>query len=403
MTAPVIVVGGGVAGAAAATLLARHGDTVMLIEQHREPRHKVCGEFLSTEACASLRLLGLDPLDLGAVPVRTVRVCCGRLEAESALPFPALSLTRRRLDEALLRVAASAGVELCLGRRVDALTARTEDAHHGDADVSATDPQYTLTLSDGTEHKTRTLFLATGKHDLRAWARPTVRSSRLVAFKQYFRLEPASRRALDGAVELYLFRGGYAGLQLVEDDAANLCLLIEQGQLRALGGTWQDVLDHLRREAPHLSERLRGAQPLLAQPLALSHIPYGFLAEPQEGGPWRLGDQAAVIPSFTGDGISIALHSARVGTHAYLAGESSAEAAGRLRRDLEPSMRRASALARILLTPGLRFAAVGAARLVPAILGQLALATRIPEPARQRLLDLERARHSTVAAYNGQG
>ena len=37
-------------------------------------------------------------------------------------------------------------------------------------------------------------------------------------------------------------------------------------------------------------------------------------------GLWHLGDQAAVIPSFTGDGMSLALHTARLAADMYMAG-----------------------------------------------------------------------------------
>ena len=47
----VLILGGGVAGCAAAIALARKGQSVTLIEREPTPRHKVCGEFLSGEMC----------------------------------------------------------------------------------------------------------------------------------------------------------------------------------------------------------------------------------------------------------------------------------------------------------------------------------------------------------------
>jgi menaquinone-9 beta-reductase len=44
--------------------------------------------------------------------------------------------------------------------------------------------------------------------------------------------------------------------------------------------------------------------------LAIASIPYGYVQN-RSIGLWCIGDQAAVIPSFSGDGIAIALHSAR--------------------------------------------------------------------------------------------
>jgi flavin-dependent dehydrogenase len=75
----------------------------------------------------------------------------------------------------------------------------------------------------------------------------------------------------------------------------------------------------MQRDCPHLAMRLAGAEPLLAKPIAITHIPYGYIRRTTENGLYCIGDQAAVIPSFTGDGISIALHTARGAVAAYLA------------------------------------------------------------------------------------
>ena len=60
---PLVIVGGGLAGAASALRLAQAGLAPLLLEREREPVHKVCGEFLSWEAQAHLRALGLDVRD----------------------------------------------------------------------------------------------------------------------------------------------------------------------------------------------------------------------------------------------------------------------------------------------------------------------------------------------------
>lgn len=68
--ADVAIIGGGVAGAAAACHLAAAGKSVVLFEKEGVPRHKVCGEFISAEAQAHLDILGIDHADLGAAPIR---------------------------------------------------------------------------------------------------------------------------------------------------------------------------------------------------------------------------------------------------------------------------------------------------------------------------------------------
>src|SRR5258706_16026374 len=112
MRTPALVIGGGIAGAALAAHLAQAGRSVLLIERRDGAHHKVCGEFVSGEAALYLRDLEIDLAALGAVRMRAVRVCAGRRVAIAPLPFPAFSISRRLLDEALLRTAADSGAEI---------------------------------------------------------------------------------------------------------------------------------------------------------------------------------------------------------------------------------------------------------------------------------------------------
>ena len=155
----VLILGGGVAGCAASIALARKGRSVTLIEREPTPRHKVCGEFLSGEALEDLHALGIDVASLGAVPIDYVRLAAARRAAEAPLPFPAASLTRKALDTALIAEAIAAGVRVERGRSVQALSRTTANV-------------WQATLDDGTTYEAPTVFLATGKHDLRGHTRP---------------------------------------------------------------------------------------------------------------------------------------------------------------------------------------------------------------------------------------
>jgi flavin-dependent dehydrogenase len=301
----VLILGGGVAGCAASIALARKGRSVTLLEREPTPRHKVCGEFLSGEALEDLRALGIDVASLGAVPIDRVRLAAARRAAEAPLPFPAASLTRKALDTALITEAVAAGVRVEQGRSVQVLNRMTADV-------------WQATLDDGSKREAPTVFLATGKHDLRGHARPKD-TEQWVAFKMYFRLAPSQAADLAGASELMLYPGGYGGIQPVEDGIANLCCVVQRPHLADAGNLWESFLAKMQQDCPHLAMRLAGAQPLLPKPIAISHIPYGFIRRTTETGLYCIGDQAAVIPSFTGDGISIALHTARCAVAAYLA------------------------------------------------------------------------------------
>jgi flavin-dependent dehydrogenase len=91
--------------------------------------------------------------------------------------------------------------------------------------------------------------------------------------------------------------------------------------------------------------RLGGAEPLLDKPITITHIPYGYIRRSTEDGLYCVGDQAAVIPSFTGDGISIALHTARCAASAYLAAEPAPVFQRELRSAMLPQMRLAEVAA----------------------------------------------------------
>ena len=321
----VLILGGGVAGCAASIALARKGRSVTLIERELTPRHKVCGEFLSGKALEDLQALGIDVAELGAVPIHTVRLAAARRAAEAPLPFAAASLTRKALDTALIAEAIRAGVRVECGRSVQGLRRRATG-------------EWEAALDDGTTREAPTVFLATGKHDLRGYKRPDD-PQRWVAFKMYFRLAPAQAAELARASELMLYPGGYGGIQPVEGDVANLCCVVQQRYLPGGGNRWESFLAKMQQDCPHLAMRLEGAEPLLAKPIAITHIPYGYIRRTTEEGLYCVGDQAAVIPSFTGDGISIALHTARCAVAAYVAEEPAPVFQARLRTALVKQMR----------------------------------------------------------------
>ena len=342
----VLIAGGGIAGAAAACLL---GPAATVFEREAGAHDKVCGEFVSWEAQDALARLGLDPASLGGAAIKAVRLVHGTSVATARLPATGLGLSRRALDEALLALAARRGARILRGHAVRRLT--------GDG----------LEV-DGIGHVQGRVLLATGKHALRGARRPEPGEA-LIGLKTYYRLDREQDAALAGHVEVMLFAGGYAGLQHVECGRANLCLLIARRAFTEAGATWSGVLAHLHRHAPHLARRLHGATALLDRPVSIARIPYGFVHP--GGGPARLGDQMGVIPSFSGDGMAIALHTAC----AAAAQPEAARYHAAMRADLSGQIGRAMVLHRM----GRRHPAVlaAAARAWPGALAWIARLTRV--------------------------
>jgi len=363
----VLVLGGGVAGCAASIALARKGRHVTMIEREVTPRHKVCGEFLSGEALEDLDLLGIDVASLGAVPIDYVRLAAARRAAEAPLPFPAKSLTRKTLDTALIAEAVAAGVRVEQGRSVQALARTTCNG-------------WLATLDDGTTREAATVFLATGKQDLRGHGRPKD-PQRWVAFKMYYRLAPGQAAELARASELMLYPGGYGGIQPVEGGIANLCCVVQQRYLARVGHRWENFLAKMQRDCPHLAMRLAGAEPLLAKPIAITHIPYGYLRPTSEDGLYCIGDQAAVVPSIIGDGISIALYTARCAVTACLAGEPAPLFQAKLRTALRLQMRLAGFAADGLNNAPARAVLPFCLRVWPGVMSVTAALTRVAQHA----------------------
>lgn len=336
-TGEVVIVGGGLAGGAAAAMLARAGQRAIVFEREAGPAHKICGEFLSGEAQQYLVRTGLDLDLLGGHAISRLRLVRGEAVAETTLPFRGLGLSRRRLDEALLEHAARCGAEIHRGHDIRVLPSQSAVR----VDVEG------IGVARWTPD---TVLLATGKHDVRGLRRSLITPAEdLVGLKMHFKLDTAQSEALSGVVEVIVFTHGYAGLQLVEGGRANLCLLTDRSHFQQSGGTWEGLLRDLMADSPHLRRRLVRSTPLFDRPLAIFRVPYGFVHQPSAHDPpnvYRLGDQVAVIPSFSGDGMAIALHSAALAVQSHLSGSSARAFHETMRADVARQVARASALYR---------------------------------------------------------
>lgn len=364
----VLVAGGGLAGAAAALGLVQAGLAVTLIEREPRPVHKICGEFLSIEAQGYLSRLGLDFAGLHGAPISRLRLIRSNETVSTNLPFPAIGLSRFTLDEALLLHAQNCGVSVMRGHSVRKIT--TENKISVDIEgIGTAEPAI--------------LMLATGKHELRGMKReftPAKNQKNLIGFKMYFNLQPQARQRLELHIELIFFPGGYAGFQLIENGIANLCLLIDRDRYRLCGGSWENLLAYLKTSSPILAAQLAGAEPVLEQPLTIYQVPYGFIYQPADADPpglFRLGDQACVIQSFTGDGMSIALHSAAAAVQAVLARQDGNSFHRRFSRDVRGQIKRADVLYALLSNPLTQAGVIKISRRWPKSLAIAAQLTRV--------------------------
>jgi flavin-dependent dehydrogenase len=339
-------------------VLARAGAQPLLVDRDAEPGDALCGGFLSWRTAERLRELGVDPEALAAQPVERLALFGQGRPAEIALPRRAFGLSRRALDTALRQRAAQAGVELVIDtiRQVEGLqvTGRTNEWH------------------------AESVFLATGKHDVRGSSRP--RSAKDPALGLRLRLKPSTGLAkrLANAIELHLFDGGYAGIVLQEDGSANVCLAVRKSLIGESGANPIELLARLAATHPHFALRLEpGGRERRVD--TIGSVPYGWSAEATVPGVFRLGDQAAVIPSLAGEGIDIAVASGIAAAEAWLAG--GAQAAPGYQQALHARVRGplmwAGAAWSLAERPAISRLGLAAARLAPALVERVVDATRL--------------------------
>ena len=355
-----LIVGGGPAGSAAAIALARGGARPLLLERNRETGDALCGGFLSWATLDRLERLGISADQLNPAPTSRVRLFARGRSAEAPLPRPARCVSRRRLDGLLLATAEAAGAAVERGVTVRAI----EEA---------------VRLDDGAELRPETLFLASGKHDVRGLARPLEArgGDPMLGLRVRIAAAPGLIREVGDAIELHLFDRGYCGVALHEDGSANVCMAVHRSRLSEAGDP-EALLLALAEECPTLGERLAfrsGSEPIDA----VANVPYGWRLRAGTPGLFRLGDQAGVIPSLAGEGMGIAIASGVSAAQAWRGGGASEAAqwqrwvAGRLARPI--------VLARVIAAAGVNPATGGllvtVTRLAPSLAVWAARLTRL--------------------------
>jgi menaquinone-9 beta-reductase len=294
-----LIIGGGPAGSAAAIALAKSGAKPVIYERSTNTGDAICGGFLSWETLEKLETLGVRGLE--AHPIADVRLFAGKRQADARLPSLGVGVSRHRLDTIMQRVAVEGGAGIERGVAVREIAGNSLKVGNDTIDAAS-------------------IFVATGKHDLRGAARPKIETAdSTLGLRIKFGPHPKLRALLQFAIELHLFDRGYAGLLLQEDGRANLCLAVRKSRFAQADGKPETLLRQWAEECPALGDRLAFADALPGAD-AIASVPYGWRATETQAGVFRLGDQAACIPSLAGEGIGIAIASGMAAADAWMEG-----------------------------------------------------------------------------------
>jgi flavin-dependent dehydrogenase len=274
MMRPIEIIGGGLAGLSLGLALRRRDVPVTIHEAGDYPRHRVCGEFITGLARSTIARLGLEPMLSDALRHEAVAWFV-RDEAPDfqSLPSAALGLSRFRLDARLADAFVAAGGNLCVRTRV------TDTAPRAGR------------------------IIATGRR---------IGRSPWIGLKFH-----VTGLALARELELHLGEQAYVGLSRIEHDEVNVCGLFRRQALSAPGS--QLLLKYL--EATGLSRlrtRLEAASICADSFCAVAALSFDRRSTTASDR-IQLGDAAAMIPPFTGNGMAMAFQSAEAALEPVIA------------------------------------------------------------------------------------
>jgi len=298
----VLIAGAGPAGTIAATILARAGARVLVLDRARFPRPKLCGDTLNPGALAVLERLGLECATGGSLPLAGMIVTgdeglrvegrydgvCGR------------AIGRRELDAALVMAAAGAGARIEQGVLVQGPI----------VDASSHEPVVAGLVLKGRDgrplHTTaRIVIAADGRYSRVARALGLSRSAarpRRWAVGGYF--ENVGGMTAFG--EMHVRATHYLGVAPLPNHLTNACVVTAKPEQRSP----EDLLMAALLGDAQLRDRFAEAR-MIAEPICLGPLAVDCDV-PGAPGLLLAGDASGFVDPMTGDGLRFALRGAEL-------------------------------------------------------------------------------------------
>jgi flavin-dependent dehydrogenase len=290
----VIIVGGGLAGLFNALLLNRAGFRVTVIEKKTYPFHRVCGEYISNEILPFLSELGIDVHQLGASSIKRLEVTApsGALFSQ-VLDLGGFGISRYKLDHHLYQQCEAEGVTFKLDTRVD--------------DVCIVNNVFEVT----TAHEVLNAPFVIGAFGKRSNLDSKLNRAFFTRRSPYVGIKIHARLQFpDDLIQLNSFKNGYCGVSKIEDDRYCICSLAHRNDLRAQGSL-EALQENIINRNPHQREIFRNAELLMDKPEVINEISFEK-KRPVENHIFMSGDTAGMIAPLCGNGMTMAIHSAKM-------------------------------------------------------------------------------------------
>ena len=283
------------AGLVSAIQLAEAGLSVLVIEKRAYPFHRVCGEYISNEVVPFLRSISAYPEELQPSSVqRFLLSSASGHTAELPLDMGGFGISRYALDLFLYERAQRAGASFMLKTQVQAV-----DFEHDN---------FRLTLPQNQQMNAQLVIGAYGKRsrlDKHFNRRFVHQRSAYIGVKYHLRADFPSE-----LIALHNFEGGYCGMSQIEDGKYNLCYLGSRDSLRKYGSV-AAMEEQVLWKNPHLKAIFQNADFLFAKPEVINEVSFAR-KQPVAQHVLMAGDTAGLITPLCGNGMALAIHSAKV-------------------------------------------------------------------------------------------
>jgi flavin-dependent dehydrogenase len=288
------IIGGGLAGLCSAIHLSKLGISCIVWEKGEFPRHKVCGEYVSTETLNYLSFLGFDPFAHGAIHINEFQVSHWNGDITHAqLDQGAFGLSRYVFDDALYQLA------LKNNATVNSLENVTE--------VEKIENGFEVKTNKGS-YQVGILISAHGKKSNidRLLDREFFhKDSDYIGIKYHYRFVIPPQQ-----VSLHNFENGYCGVSMIEDEKINVCYLTTKSLLKECGSIPEMECQVLHKN-PYLKDLFQNGENLFEEPKTISDFSFRSKTAVEDG-ILMIGDAAGLITPLCGNGMAMAIHAAYI-------------------------------------------------------------------------------------------
>jgi flavin-dependent dehydrogenase len=296
----VLIIGGGLAGLTAAIHLSQKNLKVTLIEKSAYPRHKVCGEYISNEILPYLRSVGVDVSELNPTKISKFEFSSNSGKtAKAELPLGGFGISRYALDDFLY--------QKVLSNNCTIIKENVTDVSFNNDIFSVTTANQILTAkivlgAFGKRSNVDQLLDRNFFHKKSPW----------LAVKAHY-----SGDLDNDLVALHNFNGGYCGVSKVENNIINICYLADYATFKQYKNI-EDYQQNVLYKNRHLKSVFENSTLLFDKPLTISQISFEK-KQPVENHMIMIGDTAGLIHPLCGNGMAMAIHSAKIASELILA------------------------------------------------------------------------------------